>query len=431
MALEAFAIGGFTVLFLVSFTALARRDVFASGVYLFLYIYTIFTQIGYLYYPELSHQINAYFGSEIFLTFNIFVALSFATFFIVVLLLLYLTRDISYRVTVSKHALRSPMFLAALLTHIVLITSYFITNYDALNYQSASDESFIAEQGLPYALFGIGFKFSVAIILSLYVLIRLKSKLSVDLSPRALQLFLVIEGLLFIAIATKLGNRTDLLALTLGICMFEYLIGGGRRKLFKLFVFVCFVLYGFVLLESSRIEGLFEDQLLYQAIIFKDYFAPSHILLAAIAYDFVHPIEVLKSNVLNALVMFGHPYLQATVTELFNPGISTRSSSYAFYIFSEGYIALGKAGFLYNGVVVGIGVLLWRKMAATNNIYYNMFVLALVSTQMANVVRGQSSYFIKDVYLYFLPAMALFFLATGLRPALTWPVHARIKLGIR
>jgi hypothetical protein len=44
-------------------------------------------------------------------------------------------------------------------------------------------------------------------------------------------------------------------------------------------------------------------------------------------------------------------------------------------------------GFLYNGVVVGLGVLLWRSLAASQNRVYNLFMLALIATQMANVVR--------------------------------------------
>ena len=79
---------------------------------------------------------------------------------------------------------------------------------------------------------------------------------------------------------------------------------------------------------------------------------------------------------------------------------------------------MGWLGFLYNGLVVFAGMMLWRLMANSNCKYYNLFMIALVSTQIVNITRGQSSYFVKDIYMFFIPAMALFFLATGLRPRL-------------
>jgi hypothetical protein len=230
-------------------------------------------------------------------------------------------------------------------------------------------------------------------------------------------LFLVLEAALFIGIAQKVGSRQDVLALALGIAVFEYQMGAQWARLTRLAAGLLAVLVALYFMEVGRSEGLLDDQTAIELILYKDYYMPSHILLASMAFDFVDPMEVLRSNFFNALVQFDYPFLQMTVGDMFSPVASTRSASFAFYIFSEGYIAAGWAGFLYNGLVVGGGTLLWRRLASSANAGYGLFVLALVSTQAANIVRSQSSYFIKDIYMMFLPPAALFFLATGLRPA--------------
>lgn len=429
MAIEEFALAAFAAFFIPTFFVLIRRDAFVGGVYLFLFVYTIFAQIGYYYFPELSNQIEAYFGEDIFLSYTAFVAASFLTFFLFVLLVLNLTRGISYRVVRKPLPIARLAFCFALLAHLAFAGFYFVFNYDLLTYSSASDEAFQADQGLPLMLFGISFKLSVAAIVVLYALMRMRGEMRPLVGSATIKFFLVAELVLFIAIAAKIANRQDVVAVTLGLSMIEYQLGGGFKKFAKLSSFAAVILYGMVLIEGSR-GGSVEERLLYEIILVKDYFAPAHILFAAMYHDFIDPVEVLVSNVGNSLVLLGQPYLQATVTDVFNPGIATRSAGYAFYIFSEGFMALGWLGFLYNGVVIGSGVLLWRAIAASENRAYSIFMLALISTQMANIVRSQSSYFLKDIYVFFLPAMLLFFLASGLRPALR-PLTRASKTAMR
>jgi hypothetical protein len=221
-----------------------------------------------------------------------------------------------------------------------------------------------------------------------------------------------------------------LLALTISIIIFEIKASSNakrdkRKILLRLSALALVVLLSLTVLEYARTDSSPDEKPLTEVILYKDYYPPSHILMAAIEYNFVNFSEVLKSNISNSLIKMNYPYLQTTVADIFNPGVSTRSSSYAFYIFSEGFIAVGWFGFLYNAIVVFLGLSLWKALALSTNEYYNLFVLALISTQLANIARSQSSYFVKDLYTIYLPGLLLFYLATGLRPKIVDFLHTR------
>jgi len=414
-------IGIFTVIFLVTGYYIWRRDVLYGLVYLFLFIYIIFAQIGYAYFPALSELIRAYFGPDIFYSVNLFVTLSFVFFFVLFCFFYkYVVRSPAYKVVKSNPRLNI-LFYMVLIGHIIGMTLYFHGNYHLITYTNAYDEEFQASQGFLFLLFGIGFKQSVFINLALYFMLRVKTQDAPYIINRMIIFVLfLLEFILFILIALKLGNRTDLLSFTLGIVFLEIeIMRCGKNKylnLLKIVLVTVVVIYALGMIEVTRGQGMAEEHTFLEKILYKDYFAPAHILIAAMGLQYVDPLEVLASNSANSLVLLKHPYLQETVTELFNPGITTRSSSYAFYIFSEGYLALGRLGFFYNGLVVFLGVSLWKRLSHSNNHYYNLFMLSLMATQSVNIARGQSSYFIKNIYMIFLPAMFLFYLGTGLIP---------------
>ena len=161
---------------------------------------------------------------------------------------------------------------------------------------------------------------------------------------------------------------------------------------------------------------IIQDFLFIQRFLFKDYFAPAHILYAAMGLNYINPLEVIYSNLSNSLILLNYPYLQAPVTELINPGVATRSAGYAFYIFSEGFIFMGFFGFLYNGFMLMTGASIWHLFKNAKNKYYSFLILAIMSTQFANIARSQSSYFYKDLYIIFLPVLIVFYLSSGLRP---------------
>ena len=154
------------------------------------------------------------------------------------------------------------------------------------------------------------------------------------------------------------------------------------------------------------------------SILFKDYFAPGHILIAAMHYNFVDPVNVVLSNFYNSLILMDYPYLQTAVGDSLVEGSSSRSTGFAMYIFSEGYMFAGWLGFIYNGVVVSSGIVLWRWFSRSDNIFYNAFIIGLTASQLANIARSQSSYFVKDMYMVFMFSVVLYFVMTGIGPKL-------------
>lgn len=428
-----FLIGIFVVIFLVTWRYIWKRDVLFGVVYFFLFIYTVFAQIGYAYFPELSVFIQAYFGPSIFYDVNLFVTLSFIAFFSCFFFMHhYVVRKPAYKIIQSRHRL-NPLFYMVVTCHLFGLALYFFANYDSLTYGNVSDEDFQAQMGVVNILFIIGFKLSVAVNLLLYFLYRIRLKTAPRINRRTVLILLILEMVLFLVISIKIGSRTDPLALTIAILVLEIVrwreysrsVRVSKWKRAKILLLIGFVLYGLTQIEANRGGGEMERRSMSEAILSKDYYAPAHILIAAMALDYVDPWEVVVSNSANALILLKQPFLQTTVADLFNPGVSSRSASYAFYLFSEGFIAMGWFGFLYNGLVVFAGAALWRRLANSNSSYYNLFMIGLVASQAANVARGQSAYFVKDIYMFFIPAMVLFFLATGLRPYFGGDVQQR------
>lgn len=410
----------FIVMFIITFIKIIRVDLFFGSSYLFLFIYTVFTQIGYVNFPILSELIKAYFGDDIFLSYWLFVFSSFILFYI--LFAIFNKKLIAcnmYTVVKIKSKELVYIYYFIVVAKLMYLTIYFYKYSNVINYTNASDETFLASQGMFYFLFMFLFKMSVMFIIVTYCLYRLKS-LEIFLFRRSqIKVILILELVLFLLISVKIGSRTDPLALAIGIATLEILIGKlNFRKFAKLILAALIILSLLIVVEYTRNDykptkefGIIEN------IIFKDYFAPSHMLLAAINFNYIDPFVVIKSNIGNALIKLNYPFLQMIIADLFNPG-STRSASYAFYIFSEGFIALGWLGIVYNAFVVLLGLSFWRNLASSNSKIYNVFVYAMISTQLANIARSQSAYFIKTFYMFFLPGMLLFYLATGYRPSI-------------
>ena len=71
---------------------------------------------------------------------------------------------------------------------------------------------------------------------------------------------------------------------------------------------------GFVSLfsyESS--ESQFSDQTLSATILLQDYFLPSHTLFISMESNIIDPLEVVKSNIANSLVLVKYPFLTTTI----------------------------------------------------------------------------------------------------------------------
>lgn len=412
----------FSLIFLVTFISILKKDYFFAGFYFFLYVYTIFTQIGYVYFPALSDLLKANFGSELFYSYFVFVLLSFLSFYAMFKLFYPIcVRENRYVVVKARYNWRA-MFYVVIFAHFWVLFAFFLKNYNILSYHTiVENKTFFHDKQWAYNCFMINFKLSVFFNFVLYYCYRLRGVFNFKLQTRFFLLIILIIGLLLFAlISKKIGNRTDILALVTAIVFFEINFvrkGDFRKKMVKIGLFVLLVLLWMLLIEHTRGKAV-SDFTLAERMLFKDYYTPSYILIAAIKFGYVSFLEVLKSSLANILVLIDYPYLQTTITDFFHPGVSSRNTGYAFFIFTEGYVAMGMSGFVYNGIVVFLYIALWRNFACSNKSYYNLFMLSLMSSQFANICRSQTSYFIKDIYMWFIPAMILLYLIVGIRPSL-------------
>jgi len=413
----AIAISFFTIFFFISWLWLIWRvDVYFGLVYAMLFVYTIFAQFGYYFRPDISMRIDAYFGEEVFWPYYRLVVLSFTMLFVLLSTLgPKLLRYTYYDVGRSASRL-GIVFLLLSLVQWGFLLGVLITRSVELSYGAASGDEFGSDTLLTVT--GMTFKAMTPDLLVWWYILREKawSRFYWPLFGAAL--------ILFATYCLKLGNRTDILALFLGIGSYEFARAHTNGKLIK-WLFRMMLFGGAVICFAMTVDrirsggGDGDSRSMEEKLVLNDYYAPSHMLFAAISYDFVRPGEVVKSNLNNAMILRGYPYLQATITDLFKPGLATRSQGYAFYIFTEGYLVFGRYGYLYNGIVIFCGLMMWRMFSLGNSPCVNRFAIMLICAMAANCVRGQSAYFIKYSYMYFIPAFLMFYLATGMR--LVWP----------
>ena len=176
-----------------------------------LYIYTIFAQIGYVYFPELSEFIGAYFGPNLFYKYWAFMFLSFVLTFLFYLVMTKkgIIRNF-YTIRKTNKYGRFIFFLISGLLYIVLV-SYFFTNRSLFGYGGGTP------MGSP--LFGIGFWMYTICTFVLYTIFRDDS---ITLGIRFFSLFIFlffIEFFLRVAIAS--GVRSTILYFFVSIFFFE------------------------------------------------------------------------------------------------------------------------------------------------------------------------------------------------------------------
>jgi hypothetical protein len=388
--------------------AMARNRLFGFY-YAALYIYSAFAIAGYLYLPGLSESLAAYFGDEVGRTALLFTFASMAGFWSVNMLI-YRKGAERRASLIAWHANAVTASGTAIFAAIVVIfIGLLVVNFSTLSWYIFEETDSLP---LQTSLFLAMFKTVVGILTTGYLILR---------SPeiRTDRIFAVFYALLLIAFlvaSIRLGNRTDPTALLIAMVLFEALSRKLRlRVIAGIGVAILVGVLALSAIEYFRYTDGGASGPLLERIVRNDYYAPAHMLIATIAFDFVDPATVIRSNSANALILFGEPYLQQTITELFRVDIATRSAGYAFYIMTEGWMFAGWGGIIYNAIIPSAGLWLWNRLASTNNRFANLLVQMLVASMLLNVTRGQSSYFIKYLYTFILPNIALAVVIVGLR----------------
>jgi len=393
-----------------------------------LYIYTIFAQIGYAYFPELSIFINAYFGPMLFYKYWAFMFFSFVFTY-----LLYRKWNPKNE-KIDVYSVKSTrlnfgeyfFFLIVILLYLAL-TIYFYKYRGLFGYGGGSP------MGGPW--FGIGFWIFTLCVFILYTLFRDKSnKIKKRLFSFVLFLICIV---FFLKVAIASGVRSTILYFFIMLAFYELspiinIIKYQKRKLFIFLACGFFVISMLTILRTLRLQGdeinfssfsnyessdskfAVSDQGLAAAILLQDWYLPSHTLYISMHYKIIDPIEVFKSNFFNSMVKFKYPFLSKTIVQRVSSGsTSERGAGWAYQYFIEGYNAIGLLGVFYNALFWNLGMILWFRLTQSNKRKHNKAMLSISALIIVLVMRSQTSAFIQFYWLILLPGLGLLLLANN------------------
>ena len=390
-----------------------------------LYIYTIFAQIGYAYFPELSDLVGAYFGPILFYKYWTFMFFSFVFTF-----LLYKkmnpANDNKYVYIVKSTRLNYGEYFFFL----IVILLYLILNQYFIQYRGLFGYGGGTPMGGPW--FGIGFWMYTLCTLILFTLARDKSN---KIKKRIFSFALfIICTLFFIEVSIASGVRSTILYFFIAIAFYELTpiiktIKYQKRKIFILMVSAFFVISTLKILRDIRLqdenisfssifnyessESKFSDQALSAAILTQDYHLPSHTLFVSMQFNIIDPLEVVRSNLANSLVTLKYPYLTTTILERGLGIENDRGVGWSYHYFVEGYNALGLLGVFYNALFWNLFMALWSRLSRSNDRRHNKVMLSISVLVIVLVMKTQNSAFIQFYWMILLPGLVLLLLANN------------------
>ena len=415
--------------FLITFPLLLSQNRLAGLYYAALYIYSAFALFGYTFFPGLSEHILSYFGPDVGLSATLFCICNLVLFFFVNATYYNVknSKTLKYwNADYNRNISLPGLFLLAFIFVVIAVTG-------AINWNSMgwNDEQFLNRPSLDQRCYIIAFKLLPGLCTISYALIRSR----MDRGHLAFRVYSVLLFLELFVFSARMGDRGDLVALALGIFMYESLRGSLNLTLWFRMAAAGFVVIlvlsvvGSLLLHLRDANYVAQGTVLHK-IFNQDYYPPLHMLFAAIAYNYVHPWIVMKSNFLNSLVAMNYPYLQAFLMDLYFPIHATRSASMAFCPAAEGWMVMGPWGFLYSALVPTIGLAVWNAIPCLKQRELNVIIYAVLGTMAIDLVRGQSSYFIKILYMYVMPNLLVLFtlLRVRIRQATRAPVPRLVEM---
>lgn len=392
---------------------LFKRDIQYAFFWIALYLYSTPALIGYYFFPALSGSVYAYFGEEYWYNYYIFITLSMICFFICTCFYINrLQRKVYRRKILVKFTWegKSAPFIPLTIIwgmNIIQIINLGV-NFDAIGYQNASSSNFLT------AISALCFQISVGYILILYLFLRSKEASKQGIY-RYVFTALIISLSVFCAYGFLSGNRHNLLEVVIGILFIEIKLKYFNKKtVIKYVAFMIGILVFFAMIRSTRSGVDFEFGFSLENLLSNDYYAPAHMLFAAMYYQVIEPVRVITTNIGNCILGLHYDVLQMDIMRYMVPwDVDDKSKTYAMYIFTEGYVFMGDFGFLYNGILISTLLYFWKKFASTENTLYSLFLVAMMSAYTIDLVRTQTFAFIKILMIYILPNIFLYSLLVG------------------
>lgn len=421
-------------MFVVTARSVISRDLLFGVAYVTLFLYTIFTQIGYALVPELSAAKGLYYGEEFFLPYWVFITVSLVLSVAChrIGMAVFPPRRL-YRVVRGPTGVSTLCYYALVVTLGVWLWNRYFAMRDSLRY--GTPEVAVSREG---------FWFIAGIELYTFLVVVMYTVSRVDTRPwsRLLNAVLFCCGsILLTATAVRVGRRSMLLYPGIAIWVFEYMrarrrgrAGPGKVLVYGLAVTALLTLLT-ALQQVRRLSpqpGLGEvvreavglwagktsgNMSAGEMLVANDYYWPSHLLFVAMANAYVDPQEVLRSNVLNAAAGFGYPYLAETIGRTALGSGVDRVRGIAFYLFVEGYVAVGWAGILYNALLLNAVGIAFRSFAACVEVDFRECAQAVMLVFIPAVIRWQSCGFVKYSWTCLGPSMLMLCLALNLWPA--------------
>ena len=402
-----------------------RYDTVFGVYFIICYVYTVFTQIAYVAFPAKLTIVSGaqYYGIEWFWPFYAFIFASFAGAF----LLFMIFWNGRYRLHLFSlsnsrmHAnARRTIFMGLILVHNLIMIYYAMTSFETLSYYSQD----VLKSN---RVFFLGFTFYQYTIYTLYI--DWSAHTSTGLHRCATFVALVVSALVFMTISIRAGQRIQIAGLLVGLLF--YVLGSTEpRNRLRTYAGVALTaIIGLALSNAirsqrgSQIDLIHVAQLLLtrplelirmsaEDIVFQDYTIPSLTLVTSMYHGRVDPIRTALSLVANSFPFLNVPTLGESVSKFIAPyGLQ----GFGYYAFTEGFEMMGWAGFVYNAVIMNVGLALWRPLARTDNREFDQYMRGIMVMRVFSLVRGDSSAYFKSLYMHFLPCIVLFCLMSGTR----------------
>jgi len=397
--------------------------------YIILFLYTIFSQLGYLFYKDYYQLFTEipYFSKEIFIQYSCYISLSLLAIFTIFIFFYNKNKEIGVSLQIKNKERKSKNLLyISLILLINIVEIYFLVkNFNTLSY---GNQATLKSNKIWFYIFAI----NGITILSLIA----KFKMTRNIQTKIVYtIILLITLSTFLITSIKAGQRIEMLGTLTGIAIFFLFYQkemqkqqSKKRKRHLIFISITIiVIIGFFQAVRSNREEIsnindvplaltktetYTRILDPQDVIFQDWFAPSLSLATSIEKNIIIPKTVIESNIRVLIPFIDHKTLGESISRIIAP---KSNQGFGYYILTEGYNLMGFLGFIYSAIVFTFGIFLLEKFFSnTENIIFNSYMAGIIGVASLDIIRGgQIIIFFKILYLYFLPAIILFWLLSN------------------
>ncbi len=417
-----------------------KRDIFFSIYFIFLFIYSFFSIITYIYYPEIINLLvklpvdSSSLSKSIICTILSIISLYFSFF------LIYLPINIR-KLNILYKRKQQKLFFKFVFLFLILGFIIFLPYRNQLSYKLITIIDNTQTIDIGYKIFTSFFKFLPYLLTLIYI--SLRQELFVRSNRKLAFFVLLILSLSFLYIAISLGNRTDLLKLFISVAYFEIILKNNinnisinkniktffnrltvKKKSFYKFL-IYFSISSLILLSTYSLTFFRSDNYVFgflsfrspiqRFILLNDFTFPFTLLTTIIENNIILPFEVFQSNTSNFLAGINYPYLQEITLNYLNSRDFnvTSASSPGFFSFAEGFLFMGSFGFIYNGLVFGFLIAIYKLISSSKDVQYNQFTSSIMVGLIPQIVRAQSATMAKIIWFYVIPSIILYQLVSG------------------